>query len=131
MRAWGCGLRSTQAYNIAGITNKKGNVLGMMPHPERASEAALGSADGLVVFRSMVASLARLEKGLRLHLEVLAHDVHAEREPLVRELRVAPDDGEEVVEVVRDPPGEPPHCLHLLGLSQAFLALAQRLLGPS
>jgi phosphoribosylformylglycinamidine (FGAM) synthase-like amidotransferase family enzyme len=30
-----------------------------MPHPERASEAALGSADGLVVFQSLVASLAR------------------------------------------------------------------------
>ncbi len=45
--------------NIAGICNRERNVLGLMPHPERASEAALGSADGLVVFQSLVASLAR------------------------------------------------------------------------
>jgi phosphoribosylformylglycinamidine synthase subunit PurQ / glutaminase len=43
--------------NIAGICNAPGNVLGMMPHPERASEALLGSEDGLVIFRSMVRSL--------------------------------------------------------------------------
>jgi len=40
--------------NIAGITNKQGNVLGMMPHPERAVEALLGSADGLKIFQSIV-----------------------------------------------------------------------------
>lgn len=40
--------------DIAGIINKKGNVLGMMPHPERAVEALLGSADGLRLFQSMV-----------------------------------------------------------------------------
>jgi phosphoribosylformylglycinamidine synthase len=45
--------------NIAGISNREGNVVGLMPHPERASEAALGSADGLVILRSMVESLAR------------------------------------------------------------------------
>ncbi len=44
--------------NIAGICNEARNVVGLMPHPERACEAALGSADGLVVFRSVVASLA-------------------------------------------------------------------------
>jgi phosphoribosylformylglycinamidine synthase len=43
---------------IAGICNHERNVLGLMPHPERVVEAALGSADGLVVFRSLVASLA-------------------------------------------------------------------------
>jgi phosphoribosylformylglycinamidine synthase len=43
---------------IAGICNRERNVMGMMPHPERAVEASLGSADGLVVFRSMVRSLA-------------------------------------------------------------------------
>ena len=43
---------------IAGICNRGRNVLGMMPHPERAVEAPLGSADGLVVLRSMVAALA-------------------------------------------------------------------------
>jgi len=40
--------------NIAGISNEKGNVLGMMPHPERASDKWLGSEDGLKVFKSMV-----------------------------------------------------------------------------
>jgi len=43
--------------NIAGICNPQRNVLGMMPHPERAAEQALGSADGLVIFRSMVGAL--------------------------------------------------------------------------
>ncbi len=45
--------------NIAGITNKAGNVLGMMPHPERASESMLGSEDGRVIFESILASLER------------------------------------------------------------------------
>ena len=44
---------------IAGITNARGNVLGMMPHPERASEEALGSTDGLGVFESIVNALVR------------------------------------------------------------------------
>ncbi len=40
--------------NIAGICNREGNVMGMMPHPERASEAELGSSDGLVIWRSLL-----------------------------------------------------------------------------
>jgi phosphoribosylformylglycinamidine synthase len=45
--------------NIAGIVNEGGNVLGMMPHPERASEALMGGSDGLVLWRSVIeASLA-------------------------------------------------------------------------
>ncbi|MFZ7942620.1 phosphoribosylformylglycinamidine synthase subunit PurQ [Neobacillus sp. 19] len=40
--------------DIAGITNEKGNVLGMMPHPERAVDELLGSADGLKLFQSIV-----------------------------------------------------------------------------
>ncbi|MGP3639148.1 phosphoribosylformylglycinamidine synthase subunit PurQ [Lentilactobacillus hilgardii] len=40
--------------NIAGITNKDGNVLGMMPHPERAVEDILGSSDGVGIFQSIV-----------------------------------------------------------------------------
>ena len=44
---------------IAGISNREGNVVGLMPHPERAVESALGSADGLVILRSMVESLSR------------------------------------------------------------------------
>jgi phosphoribosylformylglycinamidine synthase subunit PurQ / glutaminase len=44
---------------IAGICNRERNVFGMMPHPERAVEAALGSADGLVIFHSMINSLAQ------------------------------------------------------------------------
>jgi phosphoribosylformylglycinamidine synthase subunit PurQ / glutaminase len=43
---------------IAGICNRERNVLGLMPHPERAVESPLGSTDGLVIFRSMVQSLA-------------------------------------------------------------------------
>lgn len=40
--------------NIAGITNKEGNILGMMPHPERAMEAIFGSEDGIRLFESLV-----------------------------------------------------------------------------
>jgi phosphoribosylformylglycinamidine synthase subunit PurQ / glutaminase len=40
--------------DIAGITNKQGNVLGMMPHPERAVEELLGSNDGIKLFQSIV-----------------------------------------------------------------------------
>ncbi len=43
--------------NIAGIINERGNVLGMMPHPERASEAILGSADGLLLWQSILAAV--------------------------------------------------------------------------
>jgi phosphoribosylformylglycinamidine synthase len=45
--------------NIAGVCNREGNVMGLMPHPERAVELALGSADGLVIFRSLIESLMR------------------------------------------------------------------------
>jgi phosphoribosylformylglycinamidine synthase I len=44
--------------NIAGITNKAGNVLGLMPHPERHAEAALGGTDGAMIFQSLLAKLA-------------------------------------------------------------------------
>lgn len=44
--------------NIAGILNERGNVLGMMPHPERASERLLGSEDGRRVFESLLAGAA-------------------------------------------------------------------------
>jgi phosphoribosylformylglycinamidine synthase subunit PurQ / glutaminase len=43
--------------NIAGICSQDGNVLGMMPHPERFSEAALGGTDGAKIFSSVVNSL--------------------------------------------------------------------------
>lgn len=45
--------------NIAGIINKEGNVLGMMPHPERCSENELGSGDGFLIFKSIVSWLER------------------------------------------------------------------------
>jgi phosphoribosylformylglycinamidine synthase len=45
------------ARNIAGICNGAGNVLGMMPHPERCAESALGSADGRLLFDAMVSWL--------------------------------------------------------------------------
>jgi len=44
------------ARAIAGVINDKGNVLGMMPHPDRAFEAELGSADGATLFQSVLAS---------------------------------------------------------------------------
>ena len=47
-------------YNIAGIMNKSGNVFGMMPHPERAADAALGNTDGLEIFRSVFRSVGEL-----------------------------------------------------------------------
>lgn len=43
--------------NIAGICNQEGNVLGMMPHPERAVEDQLGSSDGRLVFTSIINAL--------------------------------------------------------------------------
>ncbi len=43
--------------DIAGLINKAGNVLGMMPHPDRAFEPALGSADGALLFQSIAAAL--------------------------------------------------------------------------
>lgn len=42
--------------NIAGIINKEGNVLGMMPHPERCSEDILGNNDGLLLFQSILSA---------------------------------------------------------------------------
>ena len=44
--------------NIAGICNKQRNIFGLMPHPERASEAALGSTDGLKIFESIITSMS-------------------------------------------------------------------------
>lgn len=45
--------------NIAGLCNREGNILGMMPHPERAVEKILGSDDGLLIFKSLVAHFER------------------------------------------------------------------------
>ena len=42
------------AAGIAGLINREGNVMGLMPHPERASEALLGSEDGLAIFKSLI-----------------------------------------------------------------------------
>jgi phosphoribosylformylglycinamidine synthase len=41
-------------YNIAGISNKQGNILGMMPHPERAADQALNAIDGLALFQGLL-----------------------------------------------------------------------------
>jgi phosphoribosylformylglycinamidine synthase len=46
--------------NIAGILNPGGNVLGMMPHPERSAEDLLGSEDGIKIFRSIVRNSERV-----------------------------------------------------------------------
>jgi phosphoribosylformylglycinamidine synthase subunit PurQ / glutaminase len=48
--------------NIAGICNRERNVAGLMPHPERAVEAALDSSDGLVIFHSMIEALTAVAK---------------------------------------------------------------------
>jgi phosphoribosylformylglycinamidine synthase I len=48
--------------NIAGVCNRERNVAGLMPHPERAVESALDSADGLVIFESMVEALTGAAK---------------------------------------------------------------------
>lgn len=49
--------------NIAGVINRQGNVLGMMPHPERAVEALLGGEDGLKLFQSLVATYRQSKEG--------------------------------------------------------------------
>ncbi|HZN10291.1 MAG TPA: phosphoribosylformylglycinamidine synthase subunit PurQ [Blastocatellia bacterium] len=48
--------------DIAGICNRGRNVLGLMPHPERASESLLGSSDGRLVFRSLAVSIREMVK---------------------------------------------------------------------
>ena len=45
--------------DIAGICNEAGNVVGLMPHPERASDPVLGSSDGVVLLESLLASAQR------------------------------------------------------------------------
>jgi phosphoribosylformylglycinamidine synthase len=50
---------------IAGLMNAKGNVMGLMPHPERASEAVLGSEDGQVIFRSLIEAIERKGRNSR------------------------------------------------------------------
>jgi phosphoribosylformylglycinamidine synthase I len=58
----GAGNPNGSMNNIAGICNRERNVAGLMPHPERAVESALGSDDGLVVFKSMVEALVGAAK---------------------------------------------------------------------
>jgi phosphoribosylformylglycinamidine synthase len=52
--------------NIAGIINAGGNVLGMMPHPERCAEAVLGNDDGKLIFLSMLEALKGKNKQLKM-----------------------------------------------------------------
>jgi phosphoribosylformylglycinamidine synthase I len=60
---------------IAGIRNKAGNVLGLMPHPERASEALLGSEDGRTIFESLILSLERRTSSRRpVRVRKAGHD---------------------------------------------------------
>lgn len=54
--------------NIAGICNKQGNVLGMMPHPERAAESILGGTDGKPLFKGLITGLvASVLEGMLVH----------------------------------------------------------------
>ena len=46
------------ARDIAGILSEKRNVLGLMPHPERVVEAALGGTDGRALFKSLIETLS-------------------------------------------------------------------------
>lgn len=52
--------------NIAGIRNAEGNVLGMMPHPERCAEAVLGNDEGKLIFLSMLEALKGNKKQLKM-----------------------------------------------------------------
>ena len=52
--------------NIAGIMNADGNVLGMMPHPERSAETLLGNEDGRLIFLSMLSAFGKSEQPSRL-----------------------------------------------------------------
>jgi len=52
--------------NIAGLCNEGRNVLGLMPHPERACELALGSADGLILFESVMRAVSGREGRMRV-----------------------------------------------------------------
>ena len=47
------GVVNGSVSSIAGITNEQGNVMGLMPHPERCSDEVLGNTDGLAMFRSL------------------------------------------------------------------------------
>jgi phosphoribosylformylglycinamidine synthase len=51
--------------NIAGLRNAAGNVLGMMPHPERCAEDVLGNQDGRLILASMVEGVKKAKVGLR------------------------------------------------------------------
>ena len=51
---------NSSLHSIAGIINKKGNVMGMMPHPERACEPILGSSDGNLIWESIIAHLSKV-----------------------------------------------------------------------
>ena len=48
--------------NIAGIINKRGNILGMMPHPEKACEEIIGGTDGNLIFQSLINAYSRPDK---------------------------------------------------------------------
>src|SRR5215212_2905866 len=52
-------------HAIAGVLNARGNVAGLMPHPERAADALLGSDDGLPILRSLVEAASRAAGGSR------------------------------------------------------------------
>ena len=52
--------------NIAGIMNADGNVLGMMPHPERSAESVLGNEDGRLIFLSILSAFGTSEVQTRL-----------------------------------------------------------------
>ncbi len=70
------------ARGIAGVTNERGNVLGLMPHPERCAEAVLGNTDGLALFAGAVA--ASLRPPARPQVAALPAKPKVVRRPAVR-----------------------------------------------
>jgi len=47
--------------NIAGIINKEGNIIGMMPHPERCTNPVLGETDGALIFNSIAKNIFQMK----------------------------------------------------------------------
>jgi hypothetical protein len=59
-------------HNIAGVTNAAGNVVGLMPHPERAAEMALGGTDGRMIFESLLVGRAAAARVISHQVERLS-----------------------------------------------------------
>ena len=79
--------------NIAGICSERRNVVGLMPHPERACEPVLGSADGLVLFESVVSALSSQGAVLRAGRQWLTRTARATAKVILLSAAVPGRDG--------------------------------------